>query len=103
MSFQRFALTGMTALACLGMTSEAFASGRNPGSLLVYPEFDNREGDVTLLTVTNTNSDFSASAANPLEFNGTVHWVQIDIDENAEDLDHLITPEERYRVAVARQ
>jgi len=37
------------------------------------------------------------------EFNGTVNWVQIDIDENAEDLDHLITPEERYKVAMARQ
>ena len=36
-------------------------------------------------------------------FNGTVNWVQIDIDEAAEDLDHLITPEERFRVAMARQ
>ena len=36
-------------------------------------------------------------------FNGTVNWVQMDIDENAEDLDHLITPEERYKVAMARQ
>ena len=32
-----------------------------------------------------------------------VQWVQIDIDEAAEDLDHLITPEERLRVAMARQ
>ena len=37
------------------------------------------------------------------EFTGTVHWVQIDIDENAEDFDHLITAEERWRVAMARQ
>ncbi len=37
------------------------------------------------------------------EFNGTVDWVQIDIDENAEDFDHLVTPEERFRVAMARQ
>lgn len=37
------------------------------------------------------------------EFSGTVNWVQIDIDENAEDFDHLITPEERYTVAMARQ
>ena len=37
------------------------------------------------------------------DFNGTVNWVQMDIDENAEDLDHLITPEERYKVAMARQ
>ena len=37
------------------------------------------------------------------EFTGRVHWVQIDIDENAEDLDHLITAEERFRIAMARQ
>ena len=37
------------------------------------------------------------------QFNGQVNWVQIDIDENAEDLDHLITPEERFKVAMARQ
>ena len=37
------------------------------------------------------------------EFNGTVTWVQLDIDENAEDVDHLITPEERMRIAMARQ
>ena len=36
-------------------------------------------------------------------FNGRVEWVQIDIDEAAEDLDHLITPEERLRIAMARQ
>jgi arylsulfatase len=36
-------------------------------------------------------------------FNGTVNWVQIDIDAAAEDLDHLITPEERFRIAMARQ
>jgi arylsulfatase len=36
-------------------------------------------------------------------FNGSVAWVQIDIAEAAEDLDHLISPEERLRVAMARQ
>ena len=34
---------------------------------------------------------------------GRVGWVQIDVDEAAEDLDHLITPEERLRIAMARQ
>jgi hypothetical protein len=29
--------------------------------------------------------------------------VQIDIDETAADLDHLITAEERRRIAMARQ
>lgn len=37
------------------------------------------------------------------EFNGTISWVQIDIDKAAEDLDHLISPEERFRIAMAKQ
>jgi hypothetical protein len=36
-------------------------------------------------------------------FNGEVLWVQIDLGEDAEDADHLIAPEERLRVAMARQ
>jgi arylsulfatase len=36
-------------------------------------------------------------------FNGEINWVEIDIDEAAEDADHLITEEERYRVAMGRQ
>ena len=36
-------------------------------------------------------------------FTGEVAWVQIDIDEAAEDLDHLITAEDRWRIAMARQ
>jgi hypothetical protein len=37
------------------------------------------------------------------EFTGTVRWVQIDLGDDAEDADHLITAEERLRVAMARQ
>jgi hypothetical protein len=36
-------------------------------------------------------------------FSGRVRWVQIDLGDDAQDADHLITPEERYRVAMARQ
>jgi arylsulfatase len=36
-------------------------------------------------------------------FTGRVRWVQIDVDAAAEDLDHLISPEERLRIAMARQ
>ncbi|RLA51020.1 MAG: hypothetical protein DRQ65_08360, partial [Gammaproteobacteria bacterium] len=54
MRFHKYVLSGLTVLAGLGMASDALAGGRNPGSLLLYPEFDNREGEVTLLTVTNT-------------------------------------------------
>jgi arylsulfatase len=42
-------------------------------------------------------------ASDELEFNGRVQWVEIDLGEDAEDSDHLITPEERYRIAMARQ
>ena len=37
------------------------------------------------------------------EFTGRIHWVQIDVDEAADDLDHLISPEERLRIAMASQ
>jgi hypothetical protein len=57
MSFNKCVLSGLTALAGLGLASGAFADGRNPGSLLLYPEFDNRVGDVTVLTITNVGDD----------------------------------------------
>jgi hypothetical protein len=60
MRFHNFALSGLTALTCLGMASQAMADGRNPGSLLLYPEFDNRMGTVTVVTVTNTDAAGSA-------------------------------------------
>jgi arylsulfatase A-like enzyme len=34
-------------------------------------------------------------------FSGEIHWVQIDI--GTDDYDHLISPEERFRLAMARQ
>jgi arylsulfatase A-like enzyme len=36
-------------------------------------------------------------------FTGRVTWVQIDLGDDATDADHLIAPEERYRIAMARQ
>jgi len=36
-------------------------------------------------------------------FTGKVRWVQIDLGDAADDQDHLINPEERYRVAMTRQ
>jgi len=39
----------------------------------------------------------------PKKLNGEVLGVEIDIGEDAIDLDHLITPEERLRIAMAIQ
>ena len=36
-------------------------------------------------------------------FTGRIHRVQIDLGEDAEDSDHLITAEERMRIVTSRQ
>ncbi len=36
-------------------------------------------------------------------FTGEIAWVQIDVDEAAEDADHVVSAEERVKVAMARQ
>ncbi len=56
--------------------------------------------DVGRDTASPVSDDYAGEAS---VFTGTVNWVQIDLGEDAEDADHLITPEERLRVAMARQ
>ena len=55
-------------------------------------------------------ADLGRDTASPLSddytpeesiFVGVVHWVQIDL--GTDDHDHLISPEERLRIAMARQ
>ena len=36
-------------------------------------------------------------------FNGEVNWVEIDVDKEALDQDHILTGAERFRVATALQ
>jgi arylsulfatase A-like enzyme len=69
------------------------------------------EATVPMLFSADETCDLGSDTASPVtddyaetgRFTGTVSWVQIDIDEAAEDLDHLITPEERLKIAMARQ
>jgi len=51
-------------------------------------------------TATSVSDDY---APHHSSFNGRVRWVQIDLADAAEDDDHLISPEERLRIAMARQ
>jgi arylsulfatase len=37
----------------------------------------------------------------PKKFSGEVNWVEIDVDDAAQDVDHLISPEERLRLVTA--
>jgi arylsulfatase len=56
--------------------------------------------DVGLDSATPVSDDYGPRDS---KFNGRIRWIQIDLGDDAEDADHLITPEERYRVAMARQ
>ncbi|MFN0007306.1 MAG: hypothetical protein ACKVXR_05310 [Planctomycetota bacterium] len=73
-----FLLPGLTAISFLGFSPSALADGREPGSLLIFPEFDNRTANVTMFTVTNTNTDFVHNPATNLP-NGTVkvHFIYV--------------------------
>jgi arylsulfatase len=51
-------------------------------------------------SATPVTDDFGDGSAT---FVGRIHWVQIDLGADANDADHLISPEERLRVAMARQ
>jgi arylsulfatase len=51
-------------------------------------------------TGTSVSDDYAPHGS---QFNGRVRWVQIDLADAAADDDHLITPEERLRVAMSRQ
>jgi arylsulfatase len=41
--------------------------------------------------------------ASNVAFTGRVKWVQLDVGDDAADSDHMITADERYRIAMARQ
>jgi arylsulfatase len=56
--------------------------------------------DIGRETGTTVSPDYSAHTST---FSGTVNWVQIDLGEDAKDADHYIDPDERFRVAMARQ
>jgi arylsulfatase len=70
------------------------------------------EATVPLIFSADETADVGRDTASPVSddyegessvFTGTVNWVQIDLGDDAEDADHLITPEERLSVAMARQ
>ena len=56
--------------------------------------------DIGSDTASAVSDDYTPEGS---RFNGTVEWVQIDIADAAEDLDHLISPEERLKIAMTKQ
>jgi hypothetical protein len=57
-------------------------------------------GDVGEDSVAPVSPDYGARGN---AFNGTVKGVQLAIAEGAEEADHLVSPEEAIRIAMARQ
>jgi hypothetical protein len=57
MTTKFLASTFLIGASLLGMSTRAGADTIEPGSLLVFSNFDNTRGELSLLTVTNTNSD----------------------------------------------
>jgi arylsulfatase len=56
--------------------------------------------DVGRETGTTVSPDYTAHTS---RFNGKIQWLRIDLGDDAKDTDHYIDPEERLRVAMARQ
>ena len=70
------------------------------------------DATVPMLFSADETTDVGSDSATPVSddygpkdstFTGRIHWIQLDGDDAAEDVDHLISPEERLRVAMARQ
>jgi arylsulfatase A-like enzyme len=70
------------------------------------------EATVPMLFSPDETTDVGSDGGTPVSddygpkdsaFTGRMRWVEIDLGDDAEDLDHLITPEERLRIAMARQ
>ena len=88
-----------------GGTSTLYVDGSKVGEGRV-------DATVPMLFSADETTDLGSDSATPVsddhgpaetEFTGRVKWVQIDLGEDAEDADHLITSEERLKVAMARQ
>ena len=68
------------------------------------------EATVPMMFSADETTDLGVDTASPVSddytpeqsvFNGVVNWAQIDLGED--DNDHLITPEQRLRVAMSKQ
>jgi arylsulfatase len=90
---------GKGGTATLYLDGDEVASGRVDNTVPGVFSADETT-DVGTDTATGVTDDLDKSE---VEFTGRVRWVQIDLDDAAEDEDHVLTPEERYRIAMARQ
>jgi arylsulfatase A-like enzyme len=88
-----------------GGTASLYVDGQKVGETRV-------DATVPMLFSADETTDLGTDSATPvtddlgpdeLAFTGRVKWVEIGLGDDAEDADHLISAEERYRIAMARQ
>jgi hypothetical protein len=85
-----------------GGTATLFVDGNNVAQRRV-------DATVPMIFSGDETCDFGEDTASPVAddypasraFTGRIRWVQLDIGDD--DHDHLLTPEERFRVAMTRQ
>jgi arylsulfatase len=88
-----------------GGTASLYVDGEKVGETRV-------DATVPMLFSADETTDLGTDSATPvtddlgpdeLAFTGRVKWVEIGLGDDATDADHLISAEERYRIAMARQ
>jgi hypothetical protein len=95
MSTRTFASLALAGAACLATSRVAMASGNEPGSLLVYPAYDNRVDSLSVVSVVNTDDNIVGG-------NVAVEFIYIDGDTCLEfNRTHLLTQNDTF-TAVTR-
>jgi hypothetical protein len=70
------------------------------------------DGTVPMVFSADETCDLGGDSGTPVSddygpadaaFTGRVRWVQLDLEDDAEDPDHRISEEERFRIAMVRQ
>ncbi|HUO71112.1 MAG TPA: hypothetical protein VMU39_10070 [Solirubrobacteraceae bacterium] len=90
---------GKGGTATLYLDGEQVGQGRVDATVPMIFSVD-ETADVGQDTGTTVSDRYTSEGS---RFTGTIEWVEIDIDGAAADEDHLISPEERLRLAMARQ
>jgi arylsulfatase len=90
---------GKGGTATLYVDGESVGSGR-VGATVPGVFSADETTDLGTDTATGVTDDLDHATT---KFTGDVLWVQLDLGEAAEDFDHMVTPEERYRIAMSRQ
>ena len=79
------------------MDSNKIGEGRVDATMPMIYSLDETM-DVGCETGSMVSEDYTATNC---KFNGRIAWVQL--DQGVDDFDHLISPEERWHVAMTRQ